>query len=91
VDRSLFARRLSGRGKVLGVRFRAGYFRPFWDAPISQLSDRVVPAVGLFGPLAEKTRQAVMCAETSPTVSAQVARHSPRTGMKLRGRTRLRT
>ena len=49
VDRSLFARRLSGLGKALGVRFRAGCFRPFWGAPISQLSDRVVPASGCSG------------------------------------------
>jgi AraC-like DNA-binding protein len=63
VDRSLFTRRLSGRGKALGVRFRAGCFRPFWGAPISQLSDRVVPATRVFGPLAEKTRQAIMLAE----------------------------
>jgi hypothetical protein len=45
----------------------------FWDAPISQLGDRVVPATRLFGPLAEKTRQVIMCTKTSPTVSAQVA------------------
>jgi len=64
VDRSLFARLLSGQGKALGVRFRAGCFRPFWGAPIAQLSDRVVPATRLFGPLAEKTRQAIMCADT---------------------------
>jgi AraC-like DNA-binding protein len=65
VDRSLFTRRLSGRGKAVGARFRAGCFRPFWGAPISQLSDRVVPATRVFGPLAEKTRQAIMCAETT--------------------------
>ena len=64
VDRSLFARRLSGQGKALGVRFRAGCFRPFWGAPISQLSDRVVPGVRVFGPLAEKTRVAIMSADT---------------------------
>src|SRR5579859_6920795 len=62
VDRSLFVRRLEGQGKALGVRFRAGCFRPFWGAPVSQLSDRVVPAARVFGPLAEKTRQAIMCA-----------------------------
>jgi AraC-like DNA-binding protein len=45
------------------VRFRAGCFRPFWGAPVSQLSDRVVPTTRVFGPLAEKTRQAVMCAD----------------------------
>jgi len=70
VDRSLFARRLSGRGKVLGVRFRAGCFRPFWGAPISQLSDRVVPGVRVFGPLAEKTRQAIMCAESDAEMTS---------------------
>jgi AraC-like DNA-binding protein len=71
VDRSLFTRRLFGQGKVLGVRFRAGCFRPFWGAPISQLSDRVVPATRLFGPLAEKTRHAVMCAETDAHMTSQ--------------------
>ena len=58
------SRRLSGQGKALGVRFRAGCFRPFWGAPISQLSDRVVPGVRVFGPLAEKTRVAIMSADT---------------------------
>jgi AraC-like DNA-binding protein len=60
VDRRLFTRSLSGLGMALGVRFRAGCFRPFWQAPISQLTDRVVPAARLFGPRAEKTRQAIM-------------------------------
>jgi AraC-like DNA-binding protein len=63
VDRSLFTRRLEGQGKALGVRFRAGCFRPFWGAPVSQLSDRVVPATRVFGSLAEKTRQAIAFAD----------------------------
>jgi len=62
VDRRLFTRSLSGLGLAFGIRFTAGGFRPFWQAPISQLTDRVVPAARLFGPLAEKTRQAIMCA-----------------------------
>src|SRR6266568_8201200 len=62
VDRRLFTRSLAGAGRVLGVRFAAGGFRPFWQAPISQLTDRVVPAARLFGPRAEKTRQAIICA-----------------------------
>ena len=70
VDRSLFVRQLSGLGQALGVRFRAGCFRPFWQAPISQLSDRVVPAVRVFGPLAEKTRQEIMCAESDADMTA---------------------
>ena len=60
VDTKLFVRVLTGQGQALGVRFRAGCFRPFWQAPISQLSDRVVPAARLFGPRAERTRQAIM-------------------------------
>ena len=60
VDRRLFTRSLSGLGLGFGVRFTAGGFRPFWQAPISQLTDRVVPAARLFGPGAETTRQAIM-------------------------------
>jgi AraC-like DNA-binding protein len=60
VDRRLFTRSLAGLGLAFGVRFTAGGFRPFWQAPISQLTDRVVPAARLFGPQAEKTRQAIM-------------------------------
>jgi AraC-like DNA-binding protein len=70
VDRSLFVRQLSGRGKALGVRFRAGCFRPFWGAPVSQLSDRVVPGVRVFGPLAEKTRQEIMLAEADAEMTS---------------------
>jgi AraC-like DNA-binding protein len=60
VDRRLFTRSLSGLGLGFGVRFTASGFRPFWQAPISQLTDRVVPAARLFGPRAETTRQAIM-------------------------------
>jgi len=60
VDRRLFSRSLSGLGLAFGIRFTAGGFRPFWQAPISQLTDRVVPAARLFGPRAEKARQAIM-------------------------------
>jgi len=64
VDRRLFTRSLSGSGRVFGVRFLAGCFRPFWRAPISELTDGVVPAVGIFGPEAEETRCAIMRADT---------------------------
>jgi AraC-like DNA-binding protein len=70
VDRRLFTRTLSGLGLAFGVRFRAGCFRPFWQAPISQLTDRVIPAVRLFGSQAEKTRQAIMDAGVSGAFEA---------------------
>ncbi len=60
VDRRLFTRELSEQGRAFGVRFRAGCFRPFWPVPVSQLTDRVVPASRLFGRRAEETRRAVM-------------------------------
>jgi AraC-like DNA-binding protein len=62
VDRKLFTRRLAGQGKALGVRFRPGGFRPFWGAPVTGLTDRVVPAIRLFGPGAEQTRVQIMAA-----------------------------
>jgi len=62
VDRKLFTRSLTGQGKALGVRFRPGGFRPFWGAPVSQLTDRVVPAGEVFGAAAEDTRKLIMAA-----------------------------
>ena len=62
IDRKLFTRRLAGQGKALGVRFRPGGFRPFWGAPVSELTDQVVPATQLFGPAAEQARNQIMAA-----------------------------
>jgi AraC-like DNA-binding protein len=71
VDRKLFVRRIGGSGKVLGVRFRPGGFRPFWNAPVSRLTDRTVPAAQVFGGAAAAAREAVMRA---PSDAAMVAR-----------------
>jgi AraC-like DNA-binding protein len=70
VDRKLFVRRVAGHGRALGVRFRAGAFRPFWPGPVSQLNDRVVPAASVFGAAAEEARHAIMAA---PDDAAMVA------------------
>ena len=37
-------RELSGEGRVVGVAFRPGGFRPFLDGPVSALAGRAVPA-----------------------------------------------
>jgi len=60
VDTKIFTRRLSGAGKALGVRFRPGGFRPFYRAAVATLTDRVVPAAGIFGPAASSGNNAVM-------------------------------
>jgi AraC-like DNA-binding protein len=70
VDRRLFVRRIAGRGQVLGVRFRPGGFRPFWDAPVSRLTDRTVPAVEVFGAATAAARRAIMSAPGDPAMVA---------------------
>lgn len=44
-----FTRRLAGRGRVLSVKFRPGGFRPWLGRSVSELTDREVPAAGVFG------------------------------------------
>ncbi|MGH3762027.1 AraC family transcriptional regulator [Actinophytocola sp.] len=41
---------LEGDGRVFGVEFRPGCFRPFLGAPVSTLADRSVDAREIFGP-----------------------------------------
>jgi transcriptional regulator GlxA family with amidase domain len=62
-----------GRGvlhQVLGVRFRPGGFRPFWDSPVSRLTDRIVPAAEVFGAATAAACRAIMSA---PDEAAMVA------------------
>ncbi|WP_432105413.1 AraC family transcriptional regulator [Streptomyces sp. bgisy091] len=45
IVQGLFTRRLEGRGRVCGVKFRAGAFRPFApDRPVSHWTGRWLPA-----------------------------------------------
>ncbi|MFC4054268.1 DUF6597 domain-containing transcriptional factor [Actinomadura syzygii] len=60
VDRSLFVRRLEGRGHVLGVKFRPGCFRPFAAGPVIDLADRRIPAAEVFGPRVDAVSRAVL-------------------------------
>lgn len=39
---------LDGRGRVFGVGFRAGSFRPFLNAPVQSITDRSIPAAEVF-------------------------------------------
>jgi len=52
VQTKKFSRTLSGRGRVLGTKFRAGGLRAFIDAPVSGFTDRVLPLDEVFGPAA---------------------------------------
>ncbi len=44
-----FVRELQGAGRVLGVKFRAGGFYPFWRQDVSLLTGTTIPASKLFG------------------------------------------
>ncbi|MCO8269195.1 helix-turn-helix domain-containing protein [Actinoplanes sp. TRM 88003] len=44
-----FHETLEGAGRVFGVRFRPGGFRPFLGAPVSSITDRFVPVESVFG------------------------------------------
>ncbi|MET7965737.1 AraC family transcriptional regulator [Micromonospora sp. NPDC005305] len=43
VDTGLFTITLHGAGRVTGVQFRPGGFRPFWRRPVSELTGRRLP------------------------------------------------
>ncbi|MFF6778630.1 DUF6597 domain-containing transcriptional factor [Streptomyces sp. NPDC012637] len=46
----LFTKKLTGRGRVCGVQFRPGGFRPFAPAwPVSHWTGRIVPLAAAFG------------------------------------------
>ena len=47
VATEVFVRRLVGSGRVFGIKFRPGGFRPFADRRVSMLTDRVQPASAL--------------------------------------------
>jgi AraC-like DNA-binding protein len=53
VPKGRFTRRLEGKGRVLGTKFRPGGFRPFLAAPVSSLTGRTVPIEEIFGTAAE--------------------------------------
>jgi AraC-like DNA-binding protein len=52
VSRGYVVRDLEGRGRVFGVAFRPGCFRPFLGRPVSTITDLTLPAESVFdGPL----------------------------------------
>ena len=55
-----FSRVLEGQSRVFGVKFRPGGFRPFSDAPVSTLRDRIIPAKRFFGKDVEALKVVVL-------------------------------
>ncbi len=76
-----FSRTMEGHGRVFGLKFRPGGLRPFLQAPVSTLTDRVVPAAQIFGPdiltLATQLRALDSPESMAETATAYFASHRP--------------
>jgi AraC-like DNA-binding protein len=71
IPRGLYTRRLTGRGRVCGVKFRPGGFRPYApEHPVSHWTGRVLPAREVFPRITEDTAGSVV---TPATDEARVA------------------
>lgn len=65
-----FAEALTGKGRVLGVRFRPGGLRPFLAGPVSMLTDREVGIEEQFDIDVEHWRDQVMAAPSAAAAAA---------------------
>lgn len=55
-----FVRRLEGQGQVFGIKFKAGGFFPFYDAPVSELLNRSLDPSRIFGEDAARFESAIL-------------------------------
>jgi AraC-like DNA-binding protein len=67
VQTGKFSRVLKGRSQVFGIKFRPGGFRPFLDSPVSELTNRMVPANHLFGNDVKKLEAVLLSSEKEDT------------------------
>lgn len=76
-----FSRTMQGHGRVFGLKFQPGGLRPFLQASVSTLTDRVVPAAQIFGPdilsLATQLRALDTPETMAATATAYFAPHMP--------------
>jgi AraC-like DNA-binding protein len=75
VMRGVFTRRLIGAGQVHGVRFLPGAFRSFTSGPVRELTDRILPATGPFGPQAADLCPRILASADTDTMVALVENH----------------
>ena len=71
VVRRPFVRELRGSGRVLGIKFRAGCFYPFWQKDVALLTGRTVPATELFGAAAGRWVHEVLDAGEDEAMAQQ--------------------
>lgn len=65
-----FVTELAGLGRVFGIKFRPGGFRPFLRRPVASLADRSLPIVDVFGADgAAYARDVLACADPETCVT----------------------
>ncbi|HEU4425461.1 MAG TPA: helix-turn-helix domain-containing protein [Pilimelia sp.] len=69
VVRGHFAELLSGTGRVVGVSFRPGGFRPLLGAPAATITDRFLPVADVFGALGAAACTAIVAAPDDEAVA----------------------
>ncbi len=65
VGTQCFRARLEGEGQVFGTKFRPGAFFPFIQRPVSELCDRAIDLVDLFGDEARTLGPTVLASRSS--------------------------
>ncbi len=69
VPRGRFSEVLDGAGRVFGVRFHPGGFRPFLGAPVSSMTDRFVALDAVFGAPGRELAEAIVAADDAAAVA----------------------
>jgi AraC-like DNA-binding protein len=68
VPRGRFSELLHDAGRVFGVRFHPGGFRPFLGAPVSSITDQFLAVDAIFGPPGRQLADAVLTADDQTAV-----------------------
>lgn len=71
VPKTPFVRELRGSGRVLGIKFRAGGFYPFWGQDISLLYGATISASEIFGPSAHSWLDDILDADDDAAMARQ--------------------
>jgi AraC-like DNA-binding protein len=67
-----FSRTLEGEGRVFGIKFLPGCFRPFFDRPLSVIANRVISLQEAFGAAGPALETAVLaCGEDAAAAANQ--------------------
>lgn len=72
VQTGIFRRRLQGKGRVFGVKFRPAAFRPVLGAPLSRITDRTLGLRTVFGRESDAFKDAIL-ADADPERCAELA------------------